>query len=478
MKRLIACVCLLSVLGWMGCGGERPTDAPEERGPAISSSRPAVGLVRQSENNGYLKAGYLTKPIANALTGGLTTVDLTSLSATDLTDALIGSGPNAPSISNVTYVGADVAAGTFAGGTGIIGFESGIVLSSGDISLAVGPNVTDDITQDNDQPGDADLDLLIPDYETNDAAILEFDIECGTLQVISFQFVFASDEYNEWVNTEYNDVFGFFLNGTNIAVLPDGVTPVSINNVNGGNPDECVNDFDDDGDGLIDGDDPDCTTPQDNIVGELNANSQYYINNACEEPDGGTPCGINTEMDGLTVVFTATGLLQPGPNHIKLAIADAGDWSYDSNVFIKAESFVCAPEIDIDIKPTSCPNPLNVGSGGVLPVAVLGTADVDVQNLDPSLLLLEGVVAPLRWSIEDVSTPFEGDLQGDCLDCTTAGPDGFDDLVLHFDKKDVIAVLGDVDDGDVKVLELLGPGAVGHDVVCIIKKSNNKGGKK
>ena len=64
-------------------------------------------------------------------------------------------------------------------------------------------------------------------------------------------------------------------------------------------------------------------------------------------------------------------------------------------------SLACEP---IDIKPQSCPNPLNVKKKGVLPVAILGTADFDVNEVDPATVELEGV-APLRWDWEDVATP-------------------------------------------------------------------------
>ena len=219
---------------------------------------------------------------------GITTTDLNTLTPNDLVQALIGSGPYAPIISNVTYTGVNIAAGTFSGGTGIIGFEDGIILGSGNIASVVGPNQYDDVTTDNGLPGDPDLDGLIPGYQTFDATILEFDFECELLQVISFQYIFASDEYNEYVNSPYNDVFGFFLNGVNIALLPDNVTPVAINNVNCDNPYNPPN----------------------------GSNCNLHINN--DLSDGGG--AIDTEMDGLTVVLTATAQVNPGVNHIKLVL--------------------------------------------------------------------------------------------------------------------------------------------------------------
>jgi hypothetical protein len=129
--------------------------------------------------------------------------------------------------------------------------------------------------------------------------------------------------------------------------------------------------------------------------------------------------------------------------------------------------------VALDIKPGSCPNPLNVkpfqdppdpeilGSlsmssgaarGGVLPVAVLGTIDLDVDDIDVSSLLLEGV-APLRHSYEDVAAPVE---DGEECECTTAGPDGYMDLTLKFQKSEIAAALGAFSDGDVIALTLKG----------------------
>jgi hypothetical protein len=105
----------------------------------------------------------------------------------------------------------------------------------------------------------------------------------------------------------------------------------------------------------------------------------------------------------------------------------------------------------------SCPNPLNTRSGGVLPVAILGTDDLDVSTIDPGSVRLEGV-APLRWAWEDVATPFEPWLgKADCLeDCTEAGPDGYMDLTLKFKKREVVAALGAVADEACLVLKLTG----------------------
>jgi hypothetical protein len=95
-----------------------------------------------------------------------------------------------------------------------------------------------------------------------------------------------------------------------------------------------------------------------------------------------------------------------------------------------------------DIKPTSCPNPLNVKSNGKTPAAILGTDTGDVTLIDVSTILLEGSIAPIRTSIEDVSAPYLG---GEECGCTTDGPDGFDDLTLKFLTQDIVALLGVVE---------------------------------
>jgi hypothetical protein len=106
----------------------------------------------------------------------------------------------------------------------------------------------------------------------------------------------------------------------------------------------------------------------------------------------------------------------------------------------------------LDVKPGSCPNPLNVPCKGLLPVAILGTEDFDVTTVDPSMCLLEGV-APLRWSLEDVSTPL--DPREDVCDCHDLGPDGYLDLTLKYNKGMVVAALDSVSTG-MTVLTLRG----------------------
>ena len=102
-------------------------------------------------------------------------------------------------------------------------------------------------------------------------------------------------------------------------------------------------------------------------------------------------------------------------------------------------------EAPLDIKPTSCPNPLNVKSQGVLPAAILGTAAFDVADVDASSVLLEGV-APMMWNLGDVATPVGAG--ADPCECNEEGEDGFTDLTLKFRTQEIVAALGAVSDGD------------------------------
>lgn len=153
-----------------------------------------------------------------------------------------------------------------------------------------------------------------------------------------------------------------------------------------------------------------------------------------------------------------------------------GDRDYDDNIFRFTGGIAPEPVITaaVDVHPRSCPNPVNLGSRGVLPVALLGTADFDVTRVDPASLRLEGL-EPVRWAAEDVTAPYGGDGSG-AMHCSTADADGYMDLTLKFDMEMVAAALGAAADGEVRVLHLTGrlwpehggTELAGTDVVVII----------
>jgi hypothetical protein len=260
------------------------------------------------------------------------TTDLsTGISKEDIVQLLVSDNVI---FSNVTYTGAPVAAGIFTGGAvDGLGIDQGIMLSSGAIANAIGPNNSDSKTTSNGLPGDVDLDALV-NGNSLDASVLEFDLECGT---VVFNYVFASEEYNEYVNSSFNDVFAFFADGQNIALLPSTTLPVSINNVN------------------------------------KQVNSNFYNDNDLSDFGGNPP--YNTQFDGFTTALpTATSTGTPGAiTHLKLAIADRGDYAYDSAVFLEGKSLSCnqPPVALCEDKVVSADN------------QCLGSASVEAGSYDP-----------------------------------------------------------------------------------------------
>ncbi|MBI5219436.1 MAG: choice-of-anchor L domain-containing protein [Bacteroidia bacterium] len=230
---------------------------------------------------------------------------------------LVGGGVT---VTNVTFLGQlPQQIGRFSTGVNPtnLGMTTGIILSSGDVTLAPGPNNSASSGANTSSGSDPDLEMLIPGYSVNDKGVLEFDF-IPLSDTIRFNYIFASEEYPEFVNTSFNDVFGFFLSGpgitgpysnnaVNIAIIPGTALPVTIDNVNmgnfscGGSPTGCTN----------------CV---------------YYVNN----------CGGATiQYDGFTTKLTAWRIVQPCQvYHIKIAVADAGDSAYDSAVFLEAGSFI------------------------------------------------------------------------------------------------------------------------------------------
>ncbi len=123
------------------------------------------------------------------------------------------------------------------------------------------------------------------------------------------------------------------------------------------------------------------------------------------------------------------------------------------SLLISASSLL-ACEVPVDVHPTSCPNPINVGSKGLVPAAILGTAVKSVQDINP--LHDEGwekgiqmvyppyyadvpegteriVVQAVKVRYQDVATPFGAPVECDNeYSCTENGPDGLEDLTLKF----------------------------------------------
>ncbi len=219
------------------------------------------------------------------------------LTATQMANIIAGPGIT---VSNPVYVGPAISSGSFNGSASNIGIASGVLLTCGDINMAIGPNSLGSQGVDNLAPGNSDLDGIAGAL-TYDAVELEFDFVSQSNSVM-FRYVFGSEEYPEWVNTGFNDAFAFYISGpgipgsVNIGVVPSTTLPVTIDNINSG------------------------------------FNSQYYVNNA-----GGT----TIQYDGFTTVLTASRVVQACETyHLRLTIADGGDGIYDSGVFIEENSLI------------------------------------------------------------------------------------------------------------------------------------------
>jgi hypothetical protein len=271
------------------------------------------------------------------------------VTTTDQASTLIGDilGAGITLVGTGTYIGAATQSATFSGGLSSgLGFDSGILLTTGDANLAPGPNDQSGAGAETNTGTDADLNALIGVADgTLDKAVLQFNFQFGDGSKggdLFFTYQFASEEYNEFVNSEFNDVFALFVDGVNVAIAPNG-SAVSINNVNCGNP--------------FSGTGPNCSS---------------FNNN-----EGGA---FNLQYDGFTDAFVAKAVgLSAGSHTMKFAIADVSDQILDSGVFIEAGSFASQPPV-VEPPPTQVPEPdaltlmgLGLGVIGLLGRGRIGT---------------------------------------------------------------------------------------------------------
>ena len=232
-------------------------------------------------------------------------------------------------IISTTYGGDPRSAAYFKGGLNSIGLDRGIVMTTG-ISVDEDNNLRDVMDNgnqtsgvNNNSPLNGDADLTQASGSTNLRDITSYTITFRPLSdTVSFRYVFASEEYPEFVCSQFNDIFGFFISGPgingpfsnnaiNLARVPGTDLPVRINTVNNGGS----------------GTNYDCTTP-DVFLG----NNGFYRDNN----------GTNNQpvFDGLTSVFTASTPVQACEVYtIKIIIADVADGLQDSGVFLEARSF-------------------------------------------------------------------------------------------------------------------------------------------
>ena len=131
--------------------------------------------------------------------------------------------------------------------------------------------------------------------------------------------------------------------------------------------------------------------------------------------------------------------------------------------------------VSIDIIPKTCPNECKIKGGGFIKVAILGTVDFEVIDIDAASVRLEGV-APTRSRLKDKSSPVvPPPTDPTSCECTTDGKDDFIDLCLKFDKKAIITALGGVNVDQEYPLTLSGSlndgtPIVGNDCIVFVKK--------
>lgn len=258
------------------------------------------------KKNIYFIFALLLFAISTPLKAQLTVDDTQSIE--QVIQSLVGEGIT---ISNIQKNCPDGAWGSFLADDSNLGMPKGLIMTSGKIQNAEGPNDSGSSSESIGSAGDADLDALIT-TDTNDACTITFDLQ-AIADTIQFNYIFGSEEYLEYVGSNFNDVFAFFITGPNpaggtyntqnIALIPDTTTPVSINNVNTGSYSQY---YIENGDGF--------SSPQNN--------DDYYI-----------------QYDGFTTVLRARAAVVPCQTYtLKLAVADAGDTALDSGVFIEAGS--------------------------------------------------------------------------------------------------------------------------------------------
>jgi len=222
-------------------------------------------------------------------------------------------------VTSVEFFGEPKQLAFFEGSQSGLGVNAGILFTTGDAIVAVGPNDMDGKTGGY---GNATPDSLLESISGGflfDRSMLHLSIVPHT-DSIGFQYVFASEEYCEYVNTQFNDAFGFWIKGPgasnpdgsprNIALVPGTSTPVAINNVN------------------------------------FLSNSGFYVNNTpatgnlCGQwPTPPTPAMDAVQYDGFLSVLTASAVVVPDETYeVWIGIADVSDGVWDSGIFLSVES--------------------------------------------------------------------------------------------------------------------------------------------
>ncbi len=273
---------------------------------------------------------------ASSIASGLDGIRVAQQNAEKLVADLLGPGINI--VEGTPKLKADNrAAGVFrAGSSAGIGMQAGIILSTGDIFDALGPNKETDTGTGLGDAGDSALNNLA-ENPTTDAAVLEFKFQfedtSSPTADLYLNFVFASEEYTEFIgdgdyadpNSTGYDVLAVYVDGVNIALVPGTTDPVNVKTVR-----------------------PEIISDDPNLPGQPGDNEEYYVDN---DPNTTTK---NIEFDGFTIRLEAkkTGLSTSAQHTVKIAIADAGGTKYgeafkydlfDSAILLQAGSLSNLP---------------------------------------------------------------------------------------------------------------------------------------
>jgi hypothetical protein len=209
-----------------------------------------------------------------------------------------------------------------------IGMESGLIIGNGDVALAPGPNnIGYSTSPDNYIPSfDEDMYALMDELsltEIYNMTVIEFDF-VAINESLQLQLVWASEEYDSYVNSNYGDFCGVFLSGqgingvysnnaVNLAQVPVVNLPISVNTINNGagNAGPCEN----------------CE-----LYNQYQ--SDVYMSEHWSDPHYVNPYYI--QYDGWTVPLNIDFPLVCGETyHLKLGVANANDYSNDSGLFIR-----------------------------------------------------------------------------------------------------------------------------------------------
>ncbi len=195
--------------------------------------------------------------------------------------------------------------------------------------------------------------------------------------------------------------------------------------------------------------------------GVIEPNTWYEVDLAISTNDTQTTIQYSINNIGSGIFITSAI-----PDTYISTIYGRGAWGVNADVYFDDIHLETAPEpVTIDIKPGSKENCLNINGHGIIPVAILGSADFDVSNIDIASLLFNGLEVQVRGNKEKTMCHLE-DVSGD-FTYPEGVPDGYLDLVCQFEDDPTQWIIGHT---DAKLTGELYDGTLieGDDAICIV----------